>query len=109
MKMFRLIAQTVFKIFILGVFFLSFFLVRTSFSAELNINILAVNGTNQPRDKEIHYSLPKELSAEDILDTAGLKSDYDVNAGAYVVSGTVSLGPKETKTFKVRIRDVWKV
>ncbi len=77
--------------------------------ADVYINLLAVNGTDQPKDKDIKSSLPQELTAEDILDTAGLELDYDVNEGAYFVHGTVSLGPKETKTFKIRVRDIWQI
>ncbi len=105
--MFRLANKEVFSVFILSLFFLNIWKIASA--AELNLNILTVNGTNQSREKEIRYTLPKELSAEDILDTAGLKLDYDVNAGAYVVSGSANLAPKESKTFKVRIHDVWKV
>src|SRR3989338_1713454 len=77
--------------------------------ADLYINILAVNGTEEQKEKEIQNYLPSELGAEDILDTAGLTLDYDVNRGAYFVTGKVALGPKETKTFKVRIKDIWQI
>lgn len=87
----------------------SLFFLKNVLAADLNVNILAVNGTDVPKEKEIRYKLPKELGADDIVDAAGLNLDYDVNQGAYIVSGKVNLGPKESKTFKVRIHDVWKV
>mgnify|MGYP003393795787 CR=1 FL=1 len=77
--------------------------------ADLYINILAVNGTEKTKNKDIVHPLPKELAAEDILDTAGLELDYDVNAGNYFLKGAVQLKPKETKTYKVRVRDIWKI
>ncbi|MCD4779211.1 MAG: hypothetical protein K8S27_01490 [Candidatus Omnitrophica bacterium] len=77
--------------------------------AQVTVNILAVNGTERPRLKKIKYPLPRELKLDDILDTAGLKIEYDVNAGQYTVIGEVDLAPKESKTFKVRIRDVWNI
>ena len=77
--------------------------------AEIVINILAVNGTDQEKEKEVSYSLPKELAYEDILDTAGLELEYDINQASYVVKGKHLLAPKETKTFKVRVKDVWLV
>ena len=86
-----------------------FFIYCPIASADLNINILAVNGTDESRDKDVTFSLPKELGSDDILDTAGLKLDYDFNKGCYFVHGKVELNAKETKTFKVRIRDVWQV
>ena len=78
-------------------------------AAELYINVLAVNGTDEAKDKDIKQILPQELKAEDILDVGGLGLDYDVNTGVYYVHGKVTLGPKETKTYKVRIKDLWQV
>lgn len=77
--------------------------------ADLYINILAVNGTEKTKNKDINHPLPKELTAEDILDAAGLELDYDVNAGNYYLKGLVQLKPKETKTYKVRVKDIWKI
>lgn len=81
----------------------------TNVFADLYVNILAVNGTEKTKNKDIVHPLPKELAAEDILDTAGLELDYDVNGGNYFLKGTVQLKPKETKTYKVRVKDVWKI
>lgn len=75
--------------------------------ADLYVNILAVNGTDDRKEKDVEFYLPEDLSAEDILDTAGLELEYDVNKGAYFVKGKITLEPKETKTFKVLVRDVW--
>lgn len=75
--------------------------------SDVTFNILAVNGTDNSKVKEVEHYLPSELKFEDILDTNGLTAEYEVVKGAYKVSGTVTLGPKETKTFKIRIRDVW--
>ena len=77
--------------------------------ADVNINILAVNATDQQKDKDIKSYLPKELSGDDILDAGGLTVDYDVSQAAYYVYGTVGLAPKESRTFKIRVRDVWKI
>jgi len=77
--------------------------------ADIYFTILTVNGTEEAREKEIRKYLPKELTLEDILDTAGLQVDYDVNEEAYFVHGKVALAAKETKTLKIRIRDLWKI
>ena len=79
------------------------------YSEQLVINILAVNGTDQPKQKKITHYLPQELSKDDILDTAGLILDYDFQKAAFFVSGDVTLNPKQTKTFKIRINDIWKI
>jgi len=77
--------------------------------SDVTINILAVNGTESTKDKNIKFVLPLGVSVEDIVDPAGLKIDYDIAEGAYFVYGDVTLNPKETKTYKVVIRDIWKV
>jgi len=77
--------------------------------ADVYLSILAVNGTNEEKEKDIEEYLPAELKLNDILDTAGLELDYDVNRRAYYVHGKVVLAPKESKAIKIRIRDVWKI
>ncbi|VAX36609.1 hypothetical protein MNBD_UNCLBAC01-365 [hydrothermal vent metagenome] len=79
------------------------------YAADLNINVLAVNATEKQKEKDIVSLLPSELTIDDVLDTDGLSLDYDVDQGAYYVYGKVVLAAKETKTYKVRIRDVWRV
>ena len=97
------------KVYLCCAFFLTFIgLVGYSY-ADLTVNILAVNGTDEKKEKKIHHLLPKELTAEDILDTAGLEVDYDINEEAHVLKGTITLEAKETRTFKVRVRDVWTI
>ncbi|MCA9400765.1 MAG: hypothetical protein KC713_04000 [Candidatus Omnitrophica bacterium] len=77
--------------------------------AQVVLNILAVNGTDEAREKEIKSFLPEGLKKEDILDTSGLSVDYDINEGAYFVHGNVSLNGRETREFKVRVRDIWQI
>ena len=76
-------------------------------AANLYLNVVAVNGTEESKEKEIKAVLPRELTADDILDTDGLKLEYDVDASAYIVTGKVTLTAKETKTYKILIRDLW--
>ncbi|MDP8213363.1 MAG: hypothetical protein P9X22_08790 [Candidatus Zapsychrus exili] len=77
--------------------------------ADVTINILTVNGTEKLKETNIKYYLPIGLKSENVLDTSGLKLDYDVNEERYMVQGEVSLSAKETKTFKVRLKDTWQV
>lgn len=95
------------RIFLPG-FIVCFLSIAISSFADLNINIVAVNGTDTSRDKEIVFPLPKELAAEDVLDTEDLKLKYDPTLGTYVVIGAVTLQPKETKAIRVRVKDKWK-
>ncbi len=97
---------------LLAYVFLSMFLLfmmPTSVFADVFVNILAVNGTDEAKEKDVKQYLPKELTAEDILESPGLKVDYDVNEGAYFVYGKIALGPKESKKIQIRVRDIWLV
>ena len=77
--------------------------------ADIYINVMAVNGATTPKDYSIKFDLPGELTAEDILDTNGLDLDYNVDDGDYFVYGSVSLKPKESKTFRIHVKDKWMV
>ncbi len=77
--------------------------------ADIVINVLAVNGTDQPQKKNIEFSLPGELKPEDVVDNAGLQLDYNVKDAGYFLHGDVDLQSKETKTFRVHVRDVWRI
>ncbi len=77
--------------------------------ADIYINVVAVNGKDVPKTSSIHYDLPGELTAEDILDTNGLSLDYSVDDGNYYVYGDVTLNAKESKTFRIHIKDKWMV
>ncbi|VAW12254.1 hypothetical protein MNBD_BACTEROID05-186 [hydrothermal vent metagenome] len=85
------------------------FVLIGSSNADVYFNVLTVNGTDSPRERKIRQGLPPELSREDILETDGLELEYDVTKGSYFVVGTVKLEAKETKTYKVRVRDIWKI
>jgi len=94
-------------VFIVILIVLNLLLCTQAFSANLYLNVVAVNGTEEERKKKLRAVLPRELTADDIIDTDGLRLEYDVEAAAYVVTGDIKLGPKETKTYKILIRDLW--
>ena len=75
--------------------------------ADIYINVVAVNGASTPKDSSIKFDLPGELTAEDILDTNGLQLDYNVDDADYFVYGDVNLKPKESKTFRIHVKDKW--
>jgi len=79
-------------------------------AANMNINLVVVNPSEEAtKAAPIKYYLPQELRAEDILNTNGLALDYDVDQGSYYVSGTTDLQPKESKTIKIEVKDVWRI
>src|SRR5665213_1780492 len=77
--------------------------------ADIYINVMAVNGSDAPKNSSIKFDLPGELTAEDVLDTNGLQLDYNVDDADYFVYGDVSLKPKESKTFRIHVKDKWMV
>ena len=80
-----------------------------SFAQNLSINLVAVNGTDEAKKTPVKYYLPKELRPEDIISVGDLKVDYDLEKGAYFVHGDFDLAPKESRTFKLQIGDVWTI
>ena len=77
--------------------------------ADIYINVVAVNGRDTPKTSTIHFDLPGELTSDDILDTNGLQLDYNVDDGDYFVHGEVTLNPKESRTFRIHVKDRWMV
>jgi hypothetical protein len=77
--------------------------------ADVIINVLAVNGKDVPQDKDIQFSLPGEIKPGDIIDPAGLTIDYNVKDAGYFLHGRVLLQAKESRTLKVKIKDVWRL
>jgi hypothetical protein len=81
----------------------------TASFADLTLNLVAVNGSEEVKDMDIKSYLPKELDPTDIIDAGGLTVQYDVDKATYFVSGKVSFQPKESKTFKIKVKDVWQI
>jgi hypothetical protein len=86
------------------------FLMLTPVSfADVYINVMAVNGGAERKEMPVKFNLPGDLKSDDILDTAGLQLEYNVNDGNYFVYGIVNLDTKESKTFRIRLKDIWKI
>ena len=97
----RVSLKLLFLVFLVGVVPLA--------SADIIINVLAVNGAPEKRETPIRFVLPPDVQAKDIVDTDGLSVEYDVNEGAYVAQGAVSLEPKASKIFRIKVHDLWKL
>lgn len=58
----------------------------------------------------LKYYLPLEVKEEDILSVdEGLTKGYDAEKNQYFVEGMFTLKPGETKTFSVRVEDIWEI
>jgi len=100
------------KKFFIFLFVIAGVLVRApaaSAQTPLTINLVAVNAKDEAKQTDVKYYLPRELTPADILDPGELKVDYDVDKAQYFVYGTFSFKAKESRTFKVRVKDVWRV
>jgi hypothetical protein len=66
--------------------------------------------STQKQTVPIKFFLPKEANKTDIIKIDdNLSVDYDTNEGAYYVSGSFVLFPKETKIVSVEVNDIWKI
>ena len=78
--------------------------------AQLAINFIAVNPSEtEAREIEVQYFLPQELEPDDVLDVGPLKLEFDVERNSMYVFGKIKFAPKESRTFRVRVNDVWKI
>jgi hypothetical protein len=73
---------------------------------------LSVVVVNPSEDKTqvvpVRIDLPGEVKPTDVLDQGGLQLEFDDERSAYYVfKNDVSLAPKETRVFEVRVNDVW--
>ena len=79
-------------------------------SAQVAINFIAVNASETAeKEIDVKYYLPEELQPDDILSTGDLDLEYDVDKGQYFVFKKMKFGIKESRTFKVLVKDVWRI
>lgn len=90
-------------------FAIFFFGMTEAAFAQIAIKLVAINPSDTNKTIPVKFFLPKELKPEDIIDIGGFKMDYDVERGAYYIQDDISFQAKESKTFKVMVKDVWKI
>lgn len=95
----------------LALFFLSTpFLVpdcRAERQDVINIKILAVNPTDARLNTVVTHRLPPEILPEHIVDKGNMDLKYDPNLVSYYVTSSIDLGPRETRTLNVKVKNVW--
>ncbi len=98
------------KRFVAWLFFLLLLVQPLLAYAQVAIRFIAVNASEtDSKEIDVKYYLPDELQPEDIVSTGDLDVDYDVDKGLYFVSKKMQFNAKESKTFKVVVRDVWRI
>jgi hypothetical protein len=63
--------------------------------------------SNQVDRVEIKANLPERIGTNEIISLGGLDLGYDIKADTYYVFKDVELGPKETRTYTVELKDIW--
>ena len=78
---------------------------------EAVVKISVMNSsTVQSRKIQVRRELPPEVNLDDVIDAGGLSVQYDSKENlTYVYADSLEVGPMETKTFDVRIRDKWNI
>ena len=69
----------------------------------------ATNSQNVEGTFPIKHYLPPELDIDDVIDSAGLEVNYDVDRERLKISGVADLSPGEKREYKIKVKDVWKV
>lgn len=71
------------------------------------INMIVANPTSRTAKIPFKAYLPKEAKPEHIISTGGLKVDYEEPSQSYIVTGEFELGPGESITKQVEMKDIW--
>jgi len=93
---------------IIGSLFLCAVLCVPAF-ADLIINLVAVNPSDEAKTITVTQKLPQELDLSDILDSGPLKIKFDVNKNFLYAYEDIDFSPKESRTFQIRVNDVWMI
>ncbi len=77
----------------------------------VNLTVTAKNPSPSTRQfVDVKYNLPAEVTPKDVAGTDGLEVGYDFRGECFnVYQQKVDLRPGETKTFVVKLRDIWRV
>jgi len=73
----------------------------------VEISFLITNPSSSAQTVNFKSFLPEEVKSENIVKLDGLKLEYDANANSYFVSGSISLGGKQSISKTVEIKDIW--
>jgi len=72
------------------------------------LRLRAVNpSTTTSQTVTVSSVLPKPAQPSDVMDAGGFDISYDVHNGYYAIRQTVELAPREVRTFRLELRDLW--
>jgi hypothetical protein len=76
----------------------------------LAVKIRAINPSKiEKQSVTVKSFLPAPATPADVIDAAGLDIAYDIAAKTYYVHKVIELDPGQTRTFEVKVRDIWVV
>lgn len=74
---------------------------------EVKYIVTAENPSDQQIKMTVRSQLPKEITAEDVLDRQGFTLVYDDSYKRYAMEKEDTLGGKEVKKYTITLRDIW--
>jgi hypothetical protein len=84
---------------------------RQADAATIRMRVVVLNPSEKlTQTKSVRAALPREVTAQDIVDDGGLEIEYDNSQGIFVAAKKdIELTPGESKVFEVIINDIWMV
>ena len=77
---------------------------------DIVVRIVATNPSEvEARDVEVRHPLPQGVGEQHVIDAGGLEIGFDEANGVCFVHGVRKLEPKASATFRVEIRNVWRI
>jgi hypothetical protein len=73
------------------------------------LKILVVNPTDEEQTVPVKAYLPKEVREQHVIDQGNLDLMYDSEKGAYYVTSTAALKPKESAVYAIEVEDIWSI
>jgi hypothetical protein len=86
-------------------------LLQEAFCASIRMRVVVLNPSEKlTQSKSVRAALPREVTAQDIIDDGGLEIEYDNSQGIFVAQKKdIELTPGESKVFEVIINDIWMI
>lgn len=75
----------------------------------MTLKVVAVNpSADKTKTVQVRIDLPQEITPTDVLEQGELSVEFDTERSKYYAfKDAVTLTPKQTRVFEIRVRDVW--
>lgn len=75
----------------------------------MTLKVVAVNpSADKTKTVPVRIDLPQEVTPADVIDSGDLSVEFDTEQSKYYAfKDAVTLNPKQTRVFEIRMRDVW--